>query len=88
MRTEPKTGTTMKPEKSAPPPVLIARRTAAAVLNAFCMHTRGKGFRDDMLKYHHAMRLGWTIYRCEAELVTSGQAVNLLERLLEATPCP
>lgn len=51
-------------------------------------HTRGKGFRDDMLKYHHAMRLGWTVYRCEAELVTSGQAVNLLERLLEGTLCP
>jgi hypothetical protein len=38
------------PEKATPPPVLIARRTAAAVLNAFCMHTLGMGTMAE--KFH------------------------------------
>lgn len=45
-------------------------------------HTRGAGFREDCHKYHHAMRLGWTVYRCEASLVKSGDAAALLEQLL------
>jgi len=48
-------------------------------------HTRGVGFRDDCHKYHHAMRLGWTVYRCEGTLIRMGLAVALIERLLQAT---
>lgn len=47
-------------------------------------HTRGVGFREDMHKYHHAMRLGWTVYRCEESLIRTGQAVQLIAELLAA----
>lgn len=46
-------------------------------------HTRGAGFRDDCWKYHHAMALGWTVYRCEESLIRGGQAVALVEKLLQ-----
>ena len=51
-------------------------------------HNRPVGFRDDMRKYHAAMGLGWTVYRCDGELVSSGQAVELIERLLAAKNRP
>jgi hypothetical protein len=46
-------------------------------------HTRGVGFREDCHKYHHAMRLGWTVYRCEESLIRCGHAVALIEKLLQ-----
>ena len=46
-------------------------------------HTRGKGFEDDMLKYHHAQRLGFTVYRCGSRLIKSGQAVQLIKALIQ-----
>jgi len=48
-------------------------------------HTRGVGFREDCHKYHHAMRLGWTVYRCEGTLIRTGYAVALVEKLLQAS---
>lgn len=42
-------------------------------------HTRGVGFREDCHKYHHAMLLGWTVYRCEETLIRTGKAVNFIE---------
>jgi hypothetical protein len=45
-------------------------------------HTRGKGFEDDLRKYHAAMRLGWTVYRCGAKLIKSGDAADLIVTLL------
>ena len=45
-------------------------------------HTRGAGFTGDILKYHNAMALGWTVYRCDGALVKNGQAVALIERLV------
>jgi hypothetical protein len=47
-------------------------------------HTTAKGFRQDIEKYHHAMALGWTVYRCDAALVRNGMSVALIERLLAA----
>jgi hypothetical protein len=46
-------------------------------------HTRGAGYREDCLKYHRAMALGWTIYRCDDSLVKNGSAVQLIEQLLQ-----
>ena len=46
-------------------------------------HTTAKGFRQDLRKYHAAMELGWTVYRCDAAMVKSGMAVQLVEKLLE-----
>lgn len=47
-------------------------------------HTRGLGFTEDCRKYHHAMLLGWTVYRCERRLIASGDAARLVERMLGA----
>jgi very-short-patch-repair endonuclease len=45
-------------------------------------HTRGSGFEADLEKYHEAMRMGWTVYRCSAKLIKSGQSLILIERIL------
>ena len=46
-------------------------------------HTRGKGFENDMEKYHHAQRLGFTVYRCGSRLIKSGQSVQLIKAMIE-----
>lgn len=46
-------------------------------------HNRGAGFAEDMRKYDAAMRLGWTVYRCDSGLIKGGQAVETIRRLLE-----
>lgn len=46
-------------------------------------HTRGSGFAEDLRKYHVAMGMGITVYRCDGALVRSGDAVELIGRLLE-----
>lgn len=45
-------------------------------------HTRGKGFSDDLIKYDAAMRLGWTVYRCDPEMIRSGKAINTILQLV------
>ena len=47
-------------------------------------HTRGAGFAADLAKYHAAMAHGWTVYRCDGGLVRSGQAADLIARLVAA----
>ena len=45
-------------------------------------HTRGKGFSDDLEKYNAAMLNGWTVYRCDSDLIKSGKALITIEKLL------
>lgn len=45
-------------------------------------HNRGAGFEEDMKKYHHAMRLGWTLYRCGSNLIMSWEAAPLIRDML------
>jgi len=45
-------------------------------------HTRGKGFSEDLIKYDAAMRLGWTVYRCDPEMIRSGKAINTILQLV------
>lgn len=47
-------------------------------------HNRPKGFADDLRKYHEGMRLGWTIYRCDASMVKRGEASQMVETMLQA----
>lgn len=48
-------------------------------------HNRGKGFAEDLLKYDAAMRLRWTVYRCDPEMIKSGHAIQTILILLERT---
>ena len=45
-------------------------------------HTRGNGFAEDLKKYDAAMLHGWTIYRCDADLIKSGKALKTIEKLI------
>lgn len=47
-------------------------------------HTRGKGFTEDLEKYHAAMDMGWNIYRCSGELINRWDAANLIKKMLRA----
>ena len=47
-------------------------------------HQRGEGFEEDMLKYHHAQRLGFTVYRCGSRLIKSGESVQLIRAMIDA----
>ncbi|MFD2177780.1 hypothetical protein A8L45_08045 [Veronia pacifica] len=49
-------------------------------------HTRCKGFASDMVKYSEAMRLGWTVYRCDGGLIQSGEAITAIETILARLP--
>lgn len=46
-------------------------------------HNRGKGFDNDITKYHHATRLGWTVYRCSGKLIKNGEASALIVELVK-----
>ena len=46
-------------------------------------HTRGAGFTADIAKYHAALSHGWTVYRCDARLVRTGEAARLVRVLLD-----
>ena len=45
-------------------------------------HTRGKGYRDDCIKYNHAIELGWDLYRFTTDLVESEEAINFMIRIM------
>ena len=47
-------------------------------------HTRGDGFRRDVEKYAEALILGWRVLRVLPEDVSSGRAVNWIQRALES----
>ena len=46
-------------------------------------HNRGSGFEKDLEKYSEATRLGWTVYRVGAKLIKSGQALKVIEEVLQ-----
>lgn len=45
-------------------------------------HVRGPGFHADLLKYEAAQRLGWTVYRCDPQMIRSGRALQTITMLL------
>lgn len=47
-------------------------------------HTRGSGFTKDLTKYNLITEAGWTVYRVSQREITSGEALNIIARALEA----
>ncbi len=45
-------------------------------------HTRGVGFSNDLLKYDAALRLGFSVYRCDPEMIRSGRAIETILMIL------
>jgi len=45
-------------------------------------HTRGSGFVKDLEKYNEATAQGWRILRVTPQMLESGEAMLLLERIL------
>lgn len=46
-------------------------------------HVRGGGFEKDCEKYAEALLLGWKVLRVPGAWVSSGKAIDYLERLLK-----
>src|SRR5262249_54327951 len=45
-------------------------------------HTRGKGYAEDARKYNAAAEAGWRVFRFTTEMVLTGEALSVLERVL------
>jgi very-short-patch-repair endonuclease len=45
-------------------------------------HSRGKGYAEDCRKYNHAILLGWRVLRFTSEMITSGEALAVVEKAL------
>lgn len=45
-------------------------------------HTTGTGFAGDLRKYDAAMRLGYTVYRCDPAMVKNGRALETIKLLI------
>lgn len=46
-------------------------------------HSRGKHVDSDLDKCCAAMRMGWTVYRCNMRMIKSGQALKTIEILMK-----
>ena len=47
-------------------------------------HTTGAGFRSDCFKYNAALELGYRVLRYTTDMVTRGEAIAQVERLVAA----
>ena len=47
-------------------------------------HTTGAGFRSDCFKYNAALELGYRVLRYTTDMVTKGEAIAQVERIVAA----
>lgn len=47
-------------------------------------HSRGSGFRKDCEKYNTASMMGWTVLRFTSGMISSGEAIDTIRKVLEA----
>ena len=47
-------------------------------------HTTGAGFRSDCFKYNAALELGYRVLRYTTDMVTKGEAIGQVERIVAA----
>jgi len=47
-------------------------------------HTTGAGFRSDCFKYNSALELGYRVLRYTTDMVTKGEAIAQVERIVAA----
>ena len=45
-------------------------------------HVRGRGFANDLEKYGWAAYYGWTVYRCDSDMIRSGLAIYQLSQII------
>lgn len=45
-------------------------------------HTRGSGFVADLEKYNRATVLGWKVLRFDADTIKSGEAIQIVQKML------
>lgn len=48
-------------------------------------HNRAAGFHADLMKYDAALRLGWTVYRCDGRMIREGRAIETIRRMIDAS---
>ena len=46
-------------------------------------HTTGSGFEKDCEKYNQATLLGWKVFRFTSGMIESGEAIKLIQEILE-----
>jgi very-short-patch-repair endonuclease len=47
-------------------------------------HSRGTGLERDYEKYNQAQVLGWDVYQFSRKMIESGEAIDIIKRVLEA----
>lgn len=45
-------------------------------------HARGPGYTTDCRKLGEAMLLGWSVYWCDSRLVSTGEAADVIQKLV------
>jgi hypothetical protein len=48
-------------------------------------HSRGTGLERDYEKYNSAHLMGWTVYQFSRKMIESGEALNIIEKALQAS---
>lgn len=64
------------------PEMLLAVEINGAV-HARGRHARGRGLENDYRKLGEAAVQGWTVYQCSTGMVKSGEAIEVVSRIMD-----